>query len=75
MYFSETVQAINAIHVLDRNFKNLLNQCEQVKKEILFLRNENEQLKKELNDQRKRNSEEVARNESRTNNGSTATTT
>ena len=75
MYFSETVQAINAIHVLDRNFKNLLTQCEQVKKEILFLRNENERLKKELNDQRERNAKEMARNESRTNNGSTATTT
>lgn len=75
MYFSETVQAINAIHVLDRNFKNLLNQCEEVKKEILFLRNENERLKKELNDQRERNAKEVARSESGTNNGSTATTT
>lgn len=75
MYFSETVQAINAIRILDGNFKNLLNQCEEVKKEILFLRNENERLKKELNDQRERNAKEVARSESATNNGSIATTT
>jgi len=75
MYFNETIQAINAIHILDRNFKHLLEQCEQAKKELVRLRNENEQLKKELNDQRKRNSEEMARNESGTNDGSTATTT
>ena len=72
MYFNETIQAINAIHILDNNFKHLL---EQAKKELVHLKNENEQLKKELNDQRKRNSEEMARNESESNNGSTATTT
>ena len=75
MYFSETVRAVNAIHILDKNFQQLLEECEKVRKEIVFLRNENEQLKKELNDQRKRNSEKVARNESRTNNGSTVTIT
>ena len=75
MYFSESIRAINAIHILDRNFQNLLEQCEKVKEELVRLRNENEQLKKELNDQRKRNSEEVARNESGTNNGSTVTIT
>ena len=75
MYFSESIRAINAIHILDRNFQNLLEQCEKAKEELIRLRNENEQLKKELNDQRKRNSEEVARNESRTNNGSTVTIT
>ena len=74
MYFNETIQAINAIHILDKNFKHLLEQCEQAKKELVRLRNENEQLKKELNDQRKRNSEEMARNESGTNDGSTART-
>jgi regulator of replication initiation timing len=75
MYFSESIRAINAIHILDRNFQNLLEQCEKAKEELIRLRNENEQLKKELNDQRKRNSEEVARNESGTNNGSTVTIT
>jgi len=75
MYFSESVRAVNAIHILDRNFQNLLEQCEKAKEELIRLRNENEQLKKELNDQRKRNSEEVARNESKSNNGPTATTT
>ena len=82
MHFNETIQAINAIHILDSNFKKLLDQCNVVKTElfqlrnqIAQLRNENEQLKKELNDKRKRDPEEVARNESRTNNGSTATTT
>lgn len=75
MYFSESVRAVNAIHILDRNFQNLLEQCEKAKEELIRLRNENEQLKKELNDKRKRNSEEVARNESRANNGSTTTTT
>jgi regulator of replication initiation timing len=75
MYFSESIRAINAIHILDRNFQNLLEQCEKAKEELVRLRNENEQLKKELNDQRKRNSEEVARNESGTNNGSTVTIT
>jgi regulator of replication initiation timing len=74
MYFNETIQAVNAIHILDNNFKHLLEQCEQAKKELVRLKNENEQLKKELNDQRKRNSEEVARNESESNNGSTART-
>lgn len=75
MYFSESIRAVNAIHILDRNFQNLLEQCEKAKEELIRLRNENEQLKKELNDQRKRNSEEVARNESGTNNGSTVTIT
>ena len=75
MFFSESIRAINAIHILDRNFQNLLEQCEKAKEELVRLRNENEQLKKELNDQRKRNSEEVARNESGTNNGSTVTIT
>lgn len=75
MYFSESIRAINAIHILDRNFQNLLEQCEKAKEELIRLRNENEQLKKELNDQRKRNSEEVAQNESGTNNGSTVTIT
>lgn len=75
MYFSESIRAINAIHILDRNFQNLLEQCEKAKEELIRLRNENEQLKKELNDQRKRNSEEMARNESGTNNGSTVTIT
>ena len=75
MYFNETIQAINAIHILDKNFKHLLEQCEQAKKELVRLRNENEQLKRELNDQRERDNKEVARNESESNNGSTATTT
>ena len=75
MYFNETIQAINAIHILDKNFKHLLEQCEQAKKEFVRLRNENEQLKRELNDQRKRDTKEVARNESESNDGSTATTT
>ena len=74
MYFNETIQAINAIHILDKNFKHLLEQCEQAKKELVRLRNENEQLKRELNDQRERDNKEVARNESESNNGSTATT-
>ena len=75
MYFSESVRAVNAIHILDRNFQNLLEQCEKAKEELIRLRNENAQLKKELNDQRERNSEKVARNESGTNNGSTVTIT
>lgn len=82
MYFNETIQAVNAIHILDGNFKRLLEQCDAAKVELISLRNqvtqlqnENAQLKKELNDQRKRNSEEVARDESGTNDGSTATTT
>lgn len=75
MYFNETIQAISAIHILDNNFKHLLEQCEQVKKELVRLRNENEQLKKELNDKRERDTKEVARNESKSNDGSTATTT
>ena len=74
MYFNETIQAINAIHILDKNFKHLLEQCEQAKKELVRLRNENEQLKKELNDQRERDNKEVARNESESNDGSTVTT-
>ena len=74
MYFNETIQAINAIHILDKNFKHLLEQCEQAKKELVRLRNENEQLKRELNDQRERDNKEVARNESESNDGSTATT-
>ena len=74
MYFNETIQAINAIHILDKNFKHLLEQCEQAKKELVRLRNENEQLKKELNDQRERDTKEMARNESESNNGSTART-
>ena len=74
MYFNETIQAINAIHILDKNFKHLLEQCEQAKKELVRLRNENEQLKRELNDQRERDNKEVARNESESNNGSTART-
>lgn len=69
MHFNESIQAVNAIHILDRNFQNLLEQCEQAKEELIRLRNENEQLKKELNDQRERNSKEMARNESGTNNG------
>lgn len=48
MYFNETVQAINAIKILDVNFKNLLEQCEVAKQELLRLRKENEQLKNEL---------------------------
>ena len=75
MYFNETIQAINAIHILDKNFKHLLEQCEQAKKELVRLRNENEQLKRELNDQRERDTKEMARNESESNDGSTATTT
>ena len=75
MYFNETIQAINAIHILDNNFKRLLEQCEQAKKELVRLRNENEQLKKELNDKRERDTKEVARSESESNDGSTATTT
>ena len=75
MYFNETIQAINAIHILDKNFKHLLEQCEQAKKELVRLKNENEQLKRELNDQRERDNKEVARNESESNDGSTATTT
>ena len=74
MYFNETIQAINAIHILDNNFKRLLEQCEQVKKELVRLRNENEQLKRELNDKRERDIKEVARNESESNDGSTART-
>lgn len=68
MYFRETIQAVNAIHILDRNFQNLLEQCEQAKNELIRLRNENEQLKKELNDKRKRDSEELASNQSQSNN-------
>ena len=75
MYFNETIQAINAIHILDNNFKRLLEQCEQAKKELVRLRNENEQLKKELNDKRERDNKEMARSESESNDGSTATTT
>ena len=60
MYFSESIQAVNAIHILDRNFQNLLEQCEEAKKELIRLRNENEQLKKELNDQRERNAKKMA---------------
>ena len=52
MYFKESIQAINAIHILDRNFQNLLEQCEQARNELIRLRNENEQLRKELNDKR-----------------------
>lgn len=74
MYFNETIQAINAIHILDNNFKHLLEQCEQAKKELVRLRNENEQLKRELNDQRERDNKEMARNESESNDGSTART-
>ena len=68
MYFRETIQAVNAIHILDRNFQNLLEQCEQARNELIRLRNENEQLKKELNDKRKRDSEELASNQSQSNN-------
>ena len=64
MYFRESIQALNAIHILDRNFQNLLEQCEQARNELIRLRNENEQLKKELNDKRKRDSEELASNQS-----------
>lgn len=60
MHFNESIQAVNAIHILDRNFQNLLEQCEQAKEELIRLRNENEQLKKELNDKRERNSKEMA---------------
>ena len=58
MYFSESIRAVNSIHVLDRNFQNLLEQCEKAKEELIRLRNENEQLKKELNDQRQRDNQE-----------------
>ena len=68
MYFRETIQAVNAIHILDRNFQNLLEQCEQARNELIRLRNENEQLRKELNDKRKRDSEELASNQSQSNN-------
>ncbi len=67
MYFRESIQALNAIHILDRNFQNLLEQCEQARNELIRLRNENEQLKKELNDKRKRDSEELASNQSQSN--------
>ena len=67
MYFRETIQAVNAIHILDRNFQNLLEQCEQARNELIRLRNENEQLKKELNDKRERDSEELASNQSQSN--------
>lgn len=60
MYFNESIQAVNAIHILDRNFQNLLEQCEKAKEELIRLRNENEQLKKELNDQRERNAKKMA---------------
>ena len=68
MYFRESIQALNAIHILDRNFQNLLEQCEQAKNELIRLRNENEQLKKELNDKRKRDSEKLASDQSQSNN-------
>lgn len=68
MYFRESIQAVNAIHILDRNFQNLLEQCEQARNELIRLRNENEQLKKELNDKRKRDSEELASDQSQSNN-------
>lgn len=68
MYFRESIQALNAIHILDRNFQNLLEQCEQAKNELIRLRNENEQLKKELNDKRKRDSEKLASDQSKSNN-------
>ncbi len=67
MYFRESIQALNAIHILDRNFQNLLEQCEQARNELIRLRSENEQLKKELNDKRKRDSEELASNQSQSN--------
>jgi prefoldin subunit 5 len=67
MYFRESIQAINAIHILDKNFQNLLEQCEQARNELIRLRNENEQLKKELNDKRERDSEELAPNQSQSN--------
>jgi len=67
MYFRESIQALNAIHILDRNFQNLLEQCEQARNELIRLRNENEQLKKELNDKRERDSEELASDQSQSN--------
>lgn len=45
--FKETIQAVNAIHILDRNFTDLLNQCNEVREEIRTLRLENENLKQE----------------------------
>lgn len=68
MYFRESIQALNAIHILDRNFQNLLEQCEQARNELIRLRNENEQLKKELNDKRERDSEKLASDQSKSNN-------
>ena len=46
--FKETAQALNAIHILDRNFTDLLNQCNEVREEIQALRLENEKLKQEI---------------------------
>lgn len=46
--FKETAQALNAIHILDRNFTDLLNQCNEVREEIHALRLENEKLKQEI---------------------------
>lgn len=68
MYFRESIQAVNAIHILDKNFQNLLEQCEQARNELIRLRNENEQLKKELNDKRERDSKELAQDQSQSNN-------
>lgn len=73
MHFNETIQAINAIHILDENFKRLLDQCNEVKKEITQLRDENAKLKKQIEeyDKRERNVEEMASDSTTTNDRST----
>ena len=47
MQFKETIQAVNAIHILDSSFQVLLEECNKVKNELFSLREENALLKKE----------------------------
>jgi regulator of replication initiation timing len=62
MHFKETIQAINAIHILDDNFQVLLEECNKVRNELFSLREENALLKKEneqlKNDKRQRDNQE-----------------
>jgi FtsZ-binding cell division protein ZapB len=62
MQFKETIQAINAIHILDSSFQVLLEECNKVKNELFSLREENALLKKEneqlKNDKRQRDNQE-----------------
>jgi regulator of replication initiation timing len=62
MQFKETIQAVNAIHILDGSFQVLLEECNKVKNELISLREENALLKKEneqlKNDKRQRDNQE-----------------